>query len=240
MKIDRYVIGSIAMAAIAISLYSKQFFGYELSDDPEAWAQLGDYFGGTLNPILSFSSILLLVRSLTLQRSANEALQKQILAAQRVELTRTFEAKFFGMVKVQSDGFFGLAVETPTGGVLRSADAVLWIEEEIANLRSAGAQDFQILSFLESIDSRDQLYGLLRGFYVTVKFVNEGLADERGFSESTRHSEIHNLINFTDFALVRLYKLMMQFYKTPSAKYLNSCDELLHVMEDVGLNSTRY
>lgn len=245
MKIDINVIGlvivsAVIMTATAIWPYVSQFSHYDLSDDPEAWAQLGDYIGGTLNPIVSFASILLLVRSITLQRSANEALQSQILAAQRVELTRAFEAKFFGMLKVQSESFFGLAVEVPGGSVIRSADTVLWIEEQISNLRSGGATDVEVLAFLESLDKRDQLYGLLRGFYVTVKFIDDGLSNARGFSEFDRQRQIHDLINFTDFALVRFYKIMMQFYRAPSANYLNSCRDLLQVMKDVGLDSASY
>ncbi|AOA71015.1 hypothetical protein [Stenotrophomonas rhizophila] len=240
MRIDRYVLVAGAMAIIAVWFYLSQFSSYELSDDPEDWAQLGDYIGGILNPILSFISVLLIVRSLGLQRSANEGLQQQMHAAQRGEITRAFEAKFFGMLKVQSENFSSLALVDERGNIVKSVDAVLWIETKVDELRTKGADDKKIANFINAIDSKDQLYGLIRGFYVTVKFVVDGLAEDRGFTRKERESEIHTLINFSDFALVRLYKLMMQFAETPAAQYLRSCSELGGVMADVGLNEATY
>ena len=240
MKIDRYVLVALALTAIAIGLYAQQFWSYELSDDPNEWAQLGDYIGGTLNPILSFASVLLIVRSLDLQRLANNALQKQISESQRTELTRAFEAKFYGMLKVQSENFSRLAITKPNGEQAVSADAVIWIEAMIENIRSRGGDDAEVLQFLEQIDTRDQLYGLLRGFYVTVKFIINGLSDPTRFEKSDRELEITNLINFSDFALVRLYKMMMQFTQSPAALYLGSCEELGSVMHDLGLDAAHY
>jgi hypothetical protein len=240
MKIDRYVAIAIVLSGISIYFYVRQFSGFDISDTPEHWAQLGDYIGGLLNPILSFISILLLVHSLSLQRESNKEVQKQFFAAQKSELVRAFESKFFGMIKIQSENFSSFALTPVEGAALRSVDAVIWLEGRIQELRQNGASDAKISQYLDEADDRDQMFGLLRGFYVTIKFVIGGLSDDKGFSREDRVSEIHVLINFTDFALVRLCKILMQFSQSHAARYLNACGELSEVIEEVGLNSESY
>jgi uncharacterized membrane protein len=65
-------------------------FPGEIPTSRENWGQFGDYFGGTLNPILSFFSLIILVLNLTLQSKQLE-LTRQELNNSKAELEATKE-----------------------------------------------------------------------------------------------------------------------------------------------------
>lgn len=52
-----------------ISLYIHKF-GFGLWDKPDQWGQLGDFFGGVLNPLLGFLSLIFLLITLTQNQKA--------------------------------------------------------------------------------------------------------------------------------------------------------------------------
>lgn len=92
--------------AFAASIVAAAFFAYfhsfgdlGLSNRQDIWGQFGDFVGGTVNPILSFLSLIALVLTVTLQSRqltiAKEELEnsKQELAATREELKRSTDAQ---------------------------------------------------------------------------------------------------------------------------------------------------
>lgn len=94
-----YAVFGIAVVAVAIFLYSKQF-GNNLSYKLEDWAQFGDFFGGALGPTFAFFSFLALLHTIVLQnrelRLTREELsdsreiadqQKKSIILQRLETT---------------------------------------------------------------------------------------------------------------------------------------------------------
>jgi hypothetical protein len=48
------------LVAVPCWFYFRKFSGYDFSDDPGKWGVFGDYIGGTLNPIISLASFLVL------------------------------------------------------------------------------------------------------------------------------------------------------------------------------------
>ncbi|RVT49026.1 hypothetical protein EMM73_00005 [Rheinheimera sediminis] len=50
-----------------IVLYLDTFGTRDFSSDPEQWGQMGDYFGGMLNPILAFASFIALLYTIGIQ-----------------------------------------------------------------------------------------------------------------------------------------------------------------------------
>jgi hypothetical protein len=59
----KLVFGIITLAivlAVPSSFYLWKFSDYDYSDDPGSWGVFGDYIGGTLNPIISLASFLVL------------------------------------------------------------------------------------------------------------------------------------------------------------------------------------
>lgn len=61
---------------IFIDTENKLFFR-NFSFTPETLGQLGDYFGGVLNPTLSFISIILLIKTIKRMDEGNSLLRKQ-------------------------------------------------------------------------------------------------------------------------------------------------------------------
>src|SRR4051812_28622631 len=102
MKSNRIHIFAVITVILIIAIYSAKFFpifGAQLSEDTAVWGQFGDYIGGTLNPILSFISVVLLIQSLKLQNEANEALKAELKESEKTENFRSFSALFFSMLE---------------------------------------------------------------------------------------------------------------------------------------------
>lgn len=105
------IIGAAALAGIAVTagLYVQQFPG-DFVGQHDIWGQFGDFFGGTLNPILAFLSFSALLYTIVLQmdelhlsrtelkRSAN-ALTAQSEFIQR----QNYEATFFQLVRLHHE-----------------------------------------------------------------------------------------------------------------------------------------
>lgn len=74
------LIGSISIAIVTIAILCLYLTSPNVDSGtrggPEEFGQFGDMLGGTLNPILSFITIILLIHSLKEQRSANELFQR--------------------------------------------------------------------------------------------------------------------------------------------------------------------
>lgn len=108
---------------ISILLYFYKF-NSGLSNDTATWGQYGDFFGGILNPTLSFISIMLLLETIKLQEQVlNDSRTAILLSKEELELSRTaiqissqeginqnkklehqiFETTFFNLVKIHSD-----------------------------------------------------------------------------------------------------------------------------------------
>ncbi|RYF39255.1 MAG: hypothetical protein EOO38_23560, partial [Cytophagaceae bacterium] len=93
---------------------------------------------------------------------------------------------------------------------------------------------------LEQIDGTDQIYGATRVFYNMVKMISDKLCDSNGFSLEDRASHYLTLINFTDFALLRLVMMSAQFMQFPSTEYLKSNSEFNTILTETGLNYNLY
>ena len=247
---NRYTaIAGILIAAI-ILLYMGHFYfrlGYVLSDNPEAWGQLGDYFGGILNPLLTFISLVLLIKSLTLQNDANIDLRNEIRNTRKTERLRSFESQFFHMIDSQKTLFDSLRLDVISNGASvekLGVDAVIAIEYEVERIR--GEQGFNengdrcIREYLEGVDATDKIFGVTRVFYNIVKLISDKLSDENGFDKSDRVAHYMTLLNFSDFALLRLIMMSVQFMDYHSVKCIKENAELNCVIEDVSLNYALY
>lgn len=203
MKTKRYI---LAAMLLIVAVYFGYFINFSvflerpISGDPAAWGVLGDYAGGTLSPLLSFISIVLLIKSLSLQQQANAELRKELKSNERFERLRSFEALFFKLLEAQRSLFdsFRMEINTGSGQIydLSGAKAVIAIEKMVEEMRDSGATDQKISSFLDGIDENDQMFGLSRAFYVLVMLVTERLCDREGFSSSDRAAHFKALINF--------------------------------------------
>lgn len=86
------VVFAVLAAAISASVYYVHLGTLPVDGaDPAGWGQLGDYFGGLLNPVFSFLTILALALTLILQ-SRELKLSREELELSRVELRNSAEA----------------------------------------------------------------------------------------------------------------------------------------------------
>lgn len=247
MRTKPYIIAVIALIIFIYAIYGFWFYiklDYKLSSDPATWGQLGDYAGGILNPLLSLISIALLIKSLVLQRDSNEDLKKEIRNNERAERLRSFEVLFFNLIESQKNLFDSFCIEPQDFpnicAQLKKAKAVIEIENHIYEIRQKNGTDSDIAAYLNELDADDQIFGLLRAFYVTVRITNEKLGELNGFSAEDRTTHFKALINFTDFAQLRLVMLSTQFLDYESAKYLRSSTEFLNVLDELGLSCKLY
>ena len=56
-----------------IVLYLDTFGTRDFSSDPEQWGQMGDYFGGMLNPILAFALFIALLYTIGIQPTGGKS-----------------------------------------------------------------------------------------------------------------------------------------------------------------------
>lgn len=246
MKISGYMIAAAILIVFVMLFYALHFYfllGYDLSGDPAVWGQLGDYMGGILNPLLSFVSIVLLIKSLTLQNDANLDLKIELKNNEKTEKVRSFEALFFNLVNAQKNIFDTFSIETTLGGECKEAygiRAVMAIEDEIEGIRKSGGDDREVQEYLDKMDHDDQIFGISRAFYIMVLMVTEKLSDLEGFSSKDRRAHFLTLVNFTDFAQLRLVMICVQFMDYESSKYIRSSSEFKKVVEEIGLSYELY
>ena len=212
-----------------------------ITEDPAAWGTFGDYIGGTINPALSFLSLIMLIRSVSLQNDANQDLRKELKVNEKSERTKEATTLFFSMVSAQREMFSSFEIFcNAENRNKRGTSAVIYLEDEIYDLKEEGKKNEYISQFLESKDANEQIFGILRSFYVTVRVLADRLSDERGFDSQIRQDLLRTLINFTEFGHLRLIILSMQFTTYPAAIYLKSNADFLEVVEDVGLKLDPY
>lgn len=243
--LNPYILFAAISMFLVVVAYVVRFFGvlgYPLADKADVWGQFGDYLGGSLNPLLSFITILLLIKSMNLQKQENADLREEVNENRRTEKLRSFSVLFFNMIASQKallDSFTVDAVST-VQGIRPGVSSIIHVENEVERLRDDGASKAAVSDFLDGIDSDDKIYGILRAFYVTVKIVSEKLSDANGFSVVDRKEHLQTLINFTDFAQLRLVILAIQFTAYPFGDYLRSNPDFNAVLDEVGLHLDPY
>ncbi len=245
MMINRYIVVAIMLIALVCLSYVLNFYyklGYVVSNEPEAWGQLGDFIGGLINPILSFMSFVFIIKSLNLQNEANVELREEVKNTRKTEKLRSFETQLFHMIGSQRASFESFKVNEVLGREVLErcgVEAVITIETEVERLRASFSDDV-VIGYLEVVDPTDQIYGLTRIFYNMVRMISEKLSDSNGFCLEDRKSHYLTLINFTDFALLRLIMMSAQFFEYPSTEYLKENLEFSAVLEEVELSYKLY
>jgi uncharacterized membrane protein len=92
IKILMSLIGLAAIGgAISIILYRTYFDG-AIEADNVKWGTFGDYFGGTLNPILSFLALIAVLLTIALQR-------KEMSDSSQASQIDSFERNFFELLR---------------------------------------------------------------------------------------------------------------------------------------------
>lgn len=239
---NKYIIIMATIAIIIIPLsYIYQFsyiLEYPLSKEQAKWSEFGGFLGGSLGPILSFLTIILLIKSLNHQNTANKELTKQLKNNIKNENLRTFENLFFNLINLQREIFSRFKVyiiENNQRKILYQEDAVKLIEDTIDNKFAEGVNIEKINDLYQQIDEEYNIYDILRSFTSIVKLIEEKLDNE-----ADRKSYYEKLINLTDFAQLRLICAAIQFETSKRANYLKNNKEFNLVLHKINLNFELY
>lgn len=106
------LIGALSLVTIVFITYLANFNG-ELSSNNSDWGTFGDFFGGTLNPLLSFLGLIALLLTIALQSKELELTRKELgrtaLAQEKTEaalseqsntqIRQQFEGTFFALLE---------------------------------------------------------------------------------------------------------------------------------------------
>jgi hypothetical protein len=234
----------ISVAAIAIAWLSYWYnFSYLLSfgisSKPEYWGMLGDFIGGVLNPILTFFTIVLLVNSLGLQKESNSHLESEIKKSERFEKIRSFESRIFNMIDSQKFIFENFKLRFIISGIIEvkcSSSAVNELESIISDIKNVGGSKEQIQKTIDALDDNDDIYSVIRTFCIMVKYIDKQITNENGFSSEDRLDYYETLINFTDYALVRLVLICTKYTDYSTLDVLKN-DEFTSVVKSAGTES---
>ncbi|WP_434728595.1 putative phage abortive infection protein [Pseudomonas soli] len=120
-----------AVTAVSVAIISRFFLNSDLPivtmrslGSAQYWGQIGDFFGGILNPLLSFLALVAVATSLRVQSLELRAARKESAAAQelldkqtgvlkqqhKVIERQSFETTFFGMIQLLEQTIKSLAL----------------------------------------------------------------------------------------------------------------------------------
>ncbi|WCE28797.1 hypothetical protein [Vibrio sp. SCSIO 43137] len=239
MKNDSYIYIAAFCIFLVIGIYALQFHTYDFSDDVDHWNQFGGYVGGVLGPLLSFISLVMLIKSLNLQNESNATLREESRLNIKNEKLRSFETHFFNLLGSQRESFeyFRLTFDNQS---YSGVEAVRKLEEKVVELRNVNATDDEIKSMICEADSEEKLFNTQRVFYIITKTIVQKLSDENGFTVEERKSQMETMINFTEFSMLRLVLISMQFMNYKSSRLMRDTEELVAVLSDLKLPIDSY
>ncbi|WOE42614.1 hypothetical protein [Acinetobacter chinensis] len=227
----------------APTLYWYQFnykLELPLSKSQEVWGQMGDFLGGTLNPVLTFITVFLLICSLNHQLRANLSLEEQLKTNKKNEDLRTFENSFFHLINCQNELFRNFKIEVIEENkkeILYQDHAVKKIEKVTEMYINDELLSNDIFQLYIMLNKKYNLYEVLRSFYVIVSLIDKMLSDENGFSIEDRKIYYLRLINVTTFSNLILICASVQFLKNKAiSKKLKNNNELNAVMREVKIS----
>jgi uncharacterized membrane-anchored protein YhcB (DUF1043 family) len=95
------VVVSLSIIGPVIGMYVAYFGGLIFSDDPARWGEAGDYFGGFLNPIVSFVGLIVTIYIAFYVHRLSERQGKDQIDIQKKLLKTQFEYNI--LTKIQDD-----------------------------------------------------------------------------------------------------------------------------------------
>lgn len=111
MKVAVAILGFAVICAVSVIVAYKSHFSGGYLVDHAAWGQFGDFFGGTLNPILAMLSLFAILGALIIQ-SRELSHSTSALKEQSAHLNvQAFENTFFSMVHLCNENVKSLDLE---------------------------------------------------------------------------------------------------------------------------------
>lgn len=213
---------------LALSAFGGVFFSYfywfkmtlsfHTSHSPEVWGQFGDFIGGLLNPILSFITVMILIVTSLHQ-------QKQYENSEKRELNKRFDDRFYGMINYQRSFADEFKCKLPSGEDANLSELVLYMEKMIFDTDNHDE--------INTIQHKENIFPLIRSFYILIKMVNEANDDSIDDKDMDKYYEW--LVNLSNFHLVKLVLLCVFYYEDISSfEYIKSSHRFIVKISKLG------
>lgn len=189
---------------LLISSYVGWFFVHlsrSLSSSGEQWGQFGDFFGGVLNPILSFITICILIKTSIYQEKHNSLLEQR-------ERIKRFEDRFYGMMGQVKNNFDKLTMNLNGEEKIDGKKILKIMEDAIFSNNQT--------EFLNTNSFKENIFPVVRQFYLLLKMLETEYARGDISDESILDYNLW-LINSTDYDILRFVILSSYYYDTIQA-----------------------
>lgn len=169
---------AIAISSLLGVLYFLYFYFAKEEINASTLGTLGDFIGGNINPILTFSSTVLLIETLILQRRATGAAEdsardaKETIKEQGFLIrTQIFENSFFNLVNLCLDDFKSCKIDFHDG-VHSGSKAYYLLVELFSARKGSGESPDEVVIGLDD-DCGDAIYNVVKLFSTVFGFVLE-------------------------------------------------------------------
>lgn len=184
----------------------------DLSPSGEQWGQFGDFFGGILNPLLSFMTICILIRS--------------SLSQEKRERSKRFDDRFYGMISQLRHSVESLKFEF--------GPELIWDFDSFFKHMEDSFFDSDDQSGLDSARFKETIFPVLRQFYLILKVINTEFEKKH-----IDHEELKDyyllLINSTEYRTLRFIAFNSYYYESISAsQYITSCEGFIVELRSIG------
>lgn len=169
--------GLATIAGALLAYYLKFDEGLGLSNDKGDWGVFGDFVGGLSNPIITFITMCMLIKSIDLQREANNAVIEQNDSIKKTEEIRSFESTFFNLIEIMKQEFSNIHVVNSEIDARGSA-AITHIEQYLRSIATAQDTHETQTSISKEFEQLDDslnmsLFSAIRSFCTLIRFTTE-------------------------------------------------------------------
>ncbi|WFC14740.1 putative phage abortive infection protein [Aeromonas salmonicida] len=156
----------IALVALTTYVFYSNFKARDTPVSIEKWGQLGDYFGGTLNPLFGFASVLLVAITLRMQ----------IVSSQKQE----FENQFFSILSFYQNIIQSIDLMDQKGKITKGRDCLRVFFIQIEKRKRSKKTDTPIMhEYNQFLDERSwELEHYFRTIYQLFRHVKDGVDEE--------------------------------------------------------------
>jgi len=146
-----FLLVSLIGVFLSIRYYWVQFNNYHLSTNPTDWGVFGDYFGGTLNPLLTIINIIVTIwLTIVINRFADHNTESQIAAERKI-----------ARLQLRNEALKELRNELNSNFKVLKATITVSNIDECRKTLNDFAQNYSYLFELNNIDSFDSLLRIL-------------------------------------------------------------------------------
>lgn len=174
------VFGLLALGGALLAYYLNFDKGLGLSEEKGDWGVFGDFVGGFSNPIITFITMCMLIKSIDLQREANSAIIDQNKNVKNTEEIRSFESTFFNLNEVMKHEFSRVEISSQNITYYAS-NAITYLEKTLVAFRQSDASlsEDDIRKAFDKMDecSGMSIFSAVRSFSVLMRYTMENSPD---------------------------------------------------------------